>query len=73
MILNHISKQMQHFAQDGNSNSLNCDNRCWLFAAILKAAVTANVSFLSTPSRAIPAEEVVCKHTDLKSSLHIQW
>ncbi|OXB62254.1 hypothetical protein ASZ78_012061 [Callipepla squamata] len=27
----------------------------------------------STSSRIIPAEEVVCKHTELKSSLHIQW
>lgn len=73
MILNHVSKEIQHFAQDGNCNSLNCDNYSWLFAAILKAAAIANVSFLSTPSRAIPAEEVVCRHTDLKSSLHIQW
>lgn len=31
------------------------------------------MSFLSHTSRTILAEEVVCKHTELKSNLHIQW
>lgn len=69
----NVSKQIRHFAQVENCNSVKHDNHCWLFATILKAVVIANMSFFFTTSRTIPAEEVVCKHTELKSSLHIQW
>lgn len=61
-----------HF-QDENCNSLKCDNHSLQFAVVLKAAIIADMPFFSATSRTIPAEEVVCKHTELKSSLHIQW